>query len=93
MAQIKFGSSQHWLKSKLAQNKFGTNQIDTNQNHTKDLSVKFNTLKMRSFIQRLKYSDFLITLIHDPDRDDPAEEGDGSILDGHVGGLARLADL
>ena len=48
---------------------------------------------MRSFIQRLKYSDFLITLIHDPDRDDPAEEGDGSILDGHVGGLARLADL
>ena len=63
------------------------------RSHTKDLSVKFNTLEVGIFIQRLKYSDFLITLIHDPDRDDPAEEGDGSILDGHVGGLARLADL
>ena len=99
LAQIKFGSSQHWLKSKLAQNKFGKNQIWHTSNlaqikcYSKDLSVKFNTLKVRSFIQRLKYSDFLITLIHDPDRDDPAEEGDGSILDGHVGGLARLADL
>ena len=99
LAQIKFGSSQLWLKCKLAQNNFGTNQIWLKSKlaqikcHTKDLSVKFNTFKVRSFIQRLKYSDFLITLIHDPDRDDPAEEGDGSILDGHVGGLARLADL
>ena len=104
-----FGANQVWLKSTLAQFEIGKNKYGKNQNwqnsiwhqlnlaqikyHTNGLSVKFNTLKVRSFIQRLKYSDFLITLIHDPDRDDPAEEGDGSILDGHVGGLARLADL
>ena len=32
------------------------------------------------------YLDFFITLIHDPDRDDPAEEVDGSILDRHLVG-------